>query len=259
MIRRMPITQLDHGTIKEDEDDVVVEYPLTLYLDGIEWVTLMCSPDSLKHLACGFLKSEGLIKRYEEIEALTIDEEKGHGWITLKESNPLVRKLHGKRTLTSGCAKGVTFSRALDAVTLMPCKSRFQVRFDSLTSLMADFNGASKVFKATGGVHSCAVCSATEILMLKEDIGRHNAVDKLIGEGLAHSVALDDKILLTSGRISSEILIKSARAGFPILASRSAPTDMAVREAEKLGITVVGFLRGQRCNVYSEPWRILHD
>ncbi len=257
MIRGMRIMQLDHGRTEEVEDDVVVEYPLTLYLEGVEWVTLMCSPDSLEHLACGFLKSEGMIKGYEDISGLTIDEEKGHGWITLKDSNPLAVQLHGKRTLTSGCAKGVTFSRALDAATLTRCESGFRVRFDTLASLMADFNGASKVFKATGGVHSCAVCSATEILMLKEDIGRHNAVDKLIGQALIHGVALEEKILLTSGRVSSEILIKSARAGFPIVASRSAPTDMALREAEKLGITVVGFLRGRRCNVYTEPWRIL--
>lgn len=258
MIKGIRIMQLDHGRTEEVEDDVVVEYPLTLYLDGTEWVTLMCSPDSLEHLAYGFLKSEGVIKGIEDIERVSIDAEKGHGWIILKNSNPLVIQLHGKRTLTSGCAKGVTFSKALDAVTLLPCQSSFRVRFDRLASLMVDFNGASKVFRATGGVHSCAVCSASEILMLKEDIGRHNAVDKLIGEALVHGVALDDKMLLTSGRISSEILIKSARAGFPIVASRSAPTDMALREAEKLGITVVGFLRGQRCNVYTETWRILY-
>lgn len=257
MIRHIPIMQLDQGRADEIDDEIVIEYPLTLYLNGSEWVTLMCSPNSLEHLAYGFLRSEGLINRYEDIVALTIDEEKGLGWITLKELNPLLVQLHGKRALTSGCAKGVTFYHALDTVSLMPCKSKMQVSFQTLASLMAGFNGASKVFKATGGVHSCAVCSGTELLMLKEDIGRHNAVDKLIGEALTTGIALDDKILLTSGRISSEILIKAARARFPVVVSRSAPTDMAVREAEKLGITLVGFLRGQRCNVYTEAWRIL--
>lgn len=259
MIRHIPILQLDHGRVDEITDEIVVEYPLTLYLNGSEWVTLMCSPDSLEHLVCGFLKSEGFISSYEDIGALSIDEEKGMGWITLKDLNPLLAQLHGKRALTSGCAKGVTFYHALDTVSLMSCKSKIQVDFETLASLMAGFNGASKVFKATGGVHSCAICSGTELLMLKEDIGRHNAVDKLIGEALMTGIALEDKLLLTSGRISSEILIKAARAGFPIVVSRSAPTDMAVREAEKLSITLVGFLRGQRCNVYTEAWRILND
>jgi len=257
MMRRIRITQLAPDRSEVMEDDVAVEYPLTLYLNGEEWITLLCSPDSLEYLICGFLKSEGLIRKKEEIDGLTVDREKGHGWITLNALNPLALQLHGKRTQTSGCAKGITFYQALDVITLIPNTSNMAVKFSDLTALMSVFNGASPVFKATGGVHSCAVCSSAELLLLQEDIGRHNALDKLVGEALMTGISLKDKILLTSGRISSEILLKAARAEFPFVVSRSAPTDLAVREAEKLGITLIGFLRGNRCNVYAGQQRIL--
>lgn len=259
VIRKIPIKQLAHDKETYLEDTVAVEYPLTLYLNGEEWITMLCSPDSLEYLICGFLKSEGLIKKHEDLTALTIDQEKGHAWITLDDMNPLMLQLHGKRTQTSGCAKGVTFYQALDTITLMPSTSDLKVRFADLSVLMASFNGSSPVFKATGGVHSCAICSTEEMILLQEDIGRHNALDKLIGEAMIKGLSLTDKILLTSGRVSSEILLKSARAGLSLVVSRSAPTDLAVREAEKLGMTLVGFLRGNRCNIYAGEQRIVMD
>ncbi len=259
MIRQIPIKRLAHDQEIYTEDSVAVEYPLTLYLNGEEWLTLMCSPDSLDYLVYGFLKSEGLIKSREDLTALTLDLEKGHGWITLKDLNPLSQQLHGKRAQTSGCAKGVTFYQALDTLTLKPADSDLQIRFSTLAGLMTDFNGASPVFKATGGVHSCAICSHEGILLLQEDIGRHNALDKLVGEALMTGLPLADKILLTSGRVSSEILLKSARVGLSVVVSRSAPTDLAVRQAQRLDITLVGFLRGSRCNIYAGENRIMMD
>lgn len=256
MIKRIPIKRLTHEQVDVLEDDVAVEYPLTLYLNGEECVTLLCSPEALEFLVCGFLRSEGLITSRNDISQLVLDSEKGHCWITLKDLNPLAFQLHGKRTQTSGCAKGITFYHALDRTTLTASGSDFRVRFDDLVALMARFNGASPVFKATGGVHSCALCTGKEILLIQEDIGRHNALDKLIGEALISGLDLRDKILLTSGRISSEILLKSARSGIPMVVSRSAPTDMAVRAAEKLEMTLVGFLRGRKCNVYAGGERI---
>lgn len=257
MIRQISVTRLTHDCREMIEDDVAAEYPLTLYLNGEEWITLLCSPDALEFLVYGFLKSEGLIRSVAEVGALTLDREKGQGWITLESLNPMALQLQGKRAQTSGCAKGITFYNALDALSLAANTSDLRVRFTDLAGLMAAFNGASPVFKATGGVHSCAVCSSDALLLLQEDIGRHNALDKLIGEAMTTGLSLKDKVLLTSGRISSEILLKAARAGLPIVVSRSAPTDLAVREAQKLGITLAGFLRGSRCNVYAWPERII--
>lgn len=256
MFRKIKITQFTHEKVTQIDDAVATEYPLTLHLNGEEWMTLLCSPDALDYLICGFLKSEGLIRNSREITALTIDQEKGQGWITVRDLNPLALQLHGRRAQTSGCAKGTTFYQALDAITLSPNTSTMTVGFNALAELMTGFNSASPVFKATGGVHSCAICSATEMLLLQEDIGRHNALDKLIGEAMMTGLSLEDKLLLTSGRISSEILLKSARAGLSVVVSRSAPTDLAIREAEKLGITLVGFLRGKRGNVYAGAERI---
>lgn len=257
MIKTIPIIQLTPEGAQSVQDEVAAEFPLTLYLEGEEWVTLLCSPDDLESLVYGFLRSEGIIGRRDDVSGLILDRDKGHGWITLKDANQLKLMLHGKRTQTSGCAKGITFYQALDTIGLSPNASALQVDFSVLTALMGVFNGASGVFKTTGGVHSCALCSGTELLMLKEDIGRHNALDKLIGEALIKDIPLGDKLLLTSGRISSEILLKSARAGLPMVVSRSAPTDLAVREAEKLGMTLIGFMRGRRCNVYAGSERIV--
>ena len=114
----------------------------------------------------------------------------------------------------------------------------------------------SKLFKSTGGAHAAALCDSDRLLVFKEDIGRHNAVDKAFGECLTNGIETEGKLLLTSGRISSEILLKSVKRGIAILASRSAPTSLAVQFAEKAGLTLVGFVRGKRMNVYSNAQRI---
>lgn len=253
MIRRISITQLAYDSVEITHDDVPIEYSLTLYLNGEEWVTLLCSPYSLEFLVCGFMKSEGLIKGREDMEELVIDSDRGQAWIRMKN----VSQIAGRRTYTSGFARGITSCNVMGAVELKPCSAELRVHFEDLTGMMDAFNVASPAFKATGGVHSCAICSSKEMLLFQEDIGRNNAIDKLIGEALIMGVPTEDKVLLTSCRISSEILMKAAHAGFPMIVSRAAPTDMAVREAEKLNITLLGFVRGTRGNVYAGKNRII--
>lgn len=256
MIRSVEIKRWESGDIENRIEPVAVEYPLTVYLNGHEWLTLLCSPDSLEALVYGFLASEGLIKRVEDVDSLAVDSEKGHCFVKSAALDSVLVALHGKRMQTSGCAKGTTFYNALDHVNLKKPEQDVRISIKELSALMHRFNGESSVFRETGGVHSCALCVENQILFFKEDIGRHNALDKLIGEMLLSKTPLGNQILLTSGRISSEILLKSARAGLSVIASRSAPTDMAVREAEKLGMTVIGFMRGTRCNVYSGAHRL---
>jgi FdhD protein len=122
---------------------------------------------------------------------------------------------------------------------------------------MKRFSRISSIFMRTGGVHSCAVCREGEVVISNDDIGRHNALDKVFGKCLLEEIRLDDKLILTSGRISSEILIKVARMGAPIIVSRCAPTDLALRLAEKVGITVIGFARAGRMNIYTHPERVI--
>jgi len=121
---------------------------------------------------------------------------------------------------------------------------------------MRDFNKRSELFLNTGGVHSVALGTDEGILLFHEDVGRHNAMDKTIGEASLKNIELFDKTVLTSGRVSSEMLIKAAKGQIPVIVSRSAPTDLAVELANNLGITIIGFARGQRMNIYSNPGRV---
>lgn len=256
MTKSLIILRLEDDKAFEMEDLVVEEYPLTLYLQGEEWLTLLCSPMDLEAMVYGFLKSEGMIQVAADVVSMTLDRDKGHAFIVLRDENPLSRALHGRRTQTSGCGKGITFYNVLDTINLRPISDDLVVSFEDLKRMMRTLNQSSELFKATGGVHSCALCNPTTIVDIKEDIGRHNALDKLIGQALLEGRDITESILMTSGRISSEILLKSARVGIPIIASHSAPTNLAVAEAQKLGITLIGFLRGNRCNVYCGESRI---
>jgi FdhD protein len=123
-------------------------------------------------------------------------------------------------------------------------------------ALAKEFQHRSQVFRATGGVHSAALCDAKDILIFSEDIGRHNAIDKIFGECILEDIPTDDRIVITSGRVSSEVLLKTTKRNIPIVISKSAPTDLAVDLAVDLGITLIGFARGRRMNVYADGWRV---
>ncbi|MDP2960581.1 MAG: formate dehydrogenase accessory sulfurtransferase FdhD, partial [candidate division Zixibacteria bacterium] len=123
--------------------------------------------------------------------------------------------------------------------------------------LMNEFEVKSSVFKSTGGTHSAALADKEKILLFKEDIGRHNAVDKILGESLIENIPWQDKLLISSGRVSSDILLKAGRAKINLIISRSAPTSLALELAQRLGITVIGFARGKRMNIYTYPMRVV--
>jgi FdhD protein len=133
------------------------------------------------------------------------------------------------------------------------------VSIRDILALVAEFQHRSEVYRATGGVHSAALCDTKSLLIFSEDIGRHNAIDKIFGQCLLEDIPTDDRIVITSGRISSEILLKVARRNVPIIVSKSAPTNLGVRLANDLGITLLGFVRGKRMNAYTHDWRIGQD
>ena len=169
------------------------------------------------------------------------------------------RKLYGSRTITSGCGRGPVFYNVKDSIdTRVIENDGFSIGYDSILQLMKRFDEKAEVFKKTGGVHSCALGIEGRIEVYHEDIGRHNAMDKVIGHAVKEGLDFGEAVALTSGRISSEMLVKSAKRGIPIIASRSAPTALAVQLAEKLNITLAGFVRGRRLNVYSGFHRIKH-
>ena len=179
--------------------------------------------------------------------------------ITTTGDIELPKEFFQKRTITSGCGKGAVFYNATDRLQCQPVTSELKVKPTIIRNLMREVNGKSELFKATGGVHTCALCTENEIVIFREDIGRHNAIDKILGECFLEGVRTDDKIMVTSGRLTSEMLIKVAKQEVPILVSRSAPTDLAIKLSKKLKVTLIGFVRGSRLTIYSSPERVVQN
>jgi len=239
------------------KDQIVREIPLTILVNDNELVTLQCSPDKLEYLAIGFLLSEGFIKKDTRIKHISLNK---RGWyikIDLEGNFLSVKNSLFKRMIGSGCAEVVTFYRDIDAQECAPLKTQVEYSHEDISNLMRKLQERSLTFKGTGGVHSCALCSQEGIEVFAEDIGRHHAVDKIFGECFIEGISTQDKAILTSGRVSSEILIKMAKRKVPLIASHSAPTDLAIGLAEKLNLTLIGFVRGHRMNIYTHNYRVV--
>lgn len=257
---KVSITKYEGDTREVIEDVIVREYPVTLILNNEELVTMLCTPEKFDYLAIGFLMSEGLIASKDEIRLVIVDDIRGVVRVEIKQDNPELKDAIFKRLITSGCGRGASFYNAADVRDRVKIETDLRLTPGQVTSIMKEFQHRSELFKRTGGVHSAALTDGNEILIFSEDIGRHNAIDKIFGECTMKEIPLDDKVVVTSGRISSEILLKVARRKIPILISKSAPTNQGVKLAEELGITVAGFVRGSRMSVYANDWRItVHD
>lgn len=254
-VERLPIQRVTKEGRQDNEDIVTIELPLTIILNNKELATLLCSPTDLKYLAIGFLASEGLIKDKAEIKKIIVDEKRGVARVEAVEDKEFAPDVF-KRLITSGCGGGVSFHGATDAQEQTRVESKTAISNVEVFTLMREFQHRSQVYRTTGGVHSAALCDTKGILVFNEDIGRHNAIDKIFGECILTDIPTDDRIIITSGRVSSEILLKVAKRNIPILVSKSAPTNMGVRLANGLGITLIGFVRGERMNVYASGWRV---
>ncbi len=239
------------------KDEVVCEVPLTILVNEEELVTLQCSPHNLEYLAVGFLLSEGILGKGTEIERMDLSEKGWYIRVGLRGDFPIDKYLSGRRIIGSGCSGAITFYRDIDAQECVPLEDETEYSCQKISSFMRQFQRKSLTFKNTGGVHSCALCSQEGIEIFAEDIGRHNAVDKIFGECFIKRISTQGKFILTSGRVSSEILIKAVKQKVPIVASHSAPTDLAVGLAEKLNLTLVGFVRGDRMNIYTNNTRVM--
>lgn len=245
-----------HGWAWE-EDEIVTEYPLTLFLDDQEFATLVCTPQDLEELVIGFLASEGAIGSYADIKQLSIDTAKGFAYVELHQQKLLSQQFYSKRRITSCCGKSrQSFYFFSDARTTRPVNSSANVTPAQCITLMNTLQSASSVHRTTGGVHNAALCTPDGLLLTYSDIGRHNALDKIYGYCLKEKLETNDKILVFSGRISSEVLLKAAKIGTGILVSKSAPTELALDLADELGITAIGFVRGSRLNIYTHPKRV---
>jgi FdhD protein len=256
---RMKIFKWSESGLVEQERPVIREVPLTIYLNDHEIVTLLCLGDHLKSLAIGFLKSEGLITRLEDLKSVSVDESDRLVRVEVAEDTSLVEKLYSRRTVTSGCGKGTTFYNALDALIMDKINSSLTIRTDQVFNLMRRLGEDSELYKITGGTHNSALATVDDLILFRTDIGRHNAVDKIYGESFLENIFLQDKVLVTTGRMTSEILIKTARMGIPVLISRSTATSLAVSLAEQVGVTLIGYVRGNNQIVYTGRERVVFD
>jgi FdhD protein len=241
----------------EQEDDIAVEFPLTIILDGTEFATMVCTPSDLNELVVGFLASEGIIRVFADIKSMHIDEEKGFAYVELVNQHIIQKDYHSKRFIGSCCGKGRQFYFYNDMKTAKTIMTKLTVTTEQCLQLMKQMQESSSHFQQTGGVHNSALCTRDGIVVSRTDIGRHNALDKLFGHCIMNRIPLRDKLIVFSGRISSEVLLKAAKIGVGIVLSKSAPTDLALDLADELGITAVGFIRGKGFNVYTHQERII--
>jgi len=258
-IEKVSILKLTEESRNNIDDVVVREYPLTIILNNEELVTLLCSPKDLDYLAVGFLFSEGLLENKDEIRKITVYDQNGTVRVETNVDRVLDNDRIFNRLITSGCGRGTSFLSAADIQDMAKVESKISVSVRQVLSLVKDFQYQSQVYRTTGGVHGAALCDTQNILVFSEDIGRHNAIDKIFGECVLKEIPTDDRLVITSGRISSEILLKVARRNIPVIISKSAPTDLGVKLASDLGITLLGFVRGKRINAYANDWRISDD
>lgn len=256
-VKNLRLVRVTEEGQEEVSDIVVKESPLTIVLNGTELVTLLCTPTKLKELAVGFLYSEGLLKGKNDIKRITVDRRRGVAWIESRGDRKITGEFLSRRYITTGCGKGTSFMGAEGSRSIPKVKSEFEVPAKAVLSLMGEFQNRSDVHRLTGGVHNAALCDRDGIVLFSEDIGRHSAIDKIIGECLLKDIDMEESLIITSGRISSEVLLKIAMAGVPTIASKSAPTDLAIRLAKQSGVTLIGFVRGKRMNVYTNGWRVL--
>lgn len=231
----------------------VREVPVALTVNGVALATLIASPDDLHFLVAGFLRMQGLIRSAGDLLTLSVCHEFGSASVRIRGEVPE----HITPILTSGCGAGISFHvpGAAGSPVQAPSAGPF-LSPDSLFSAMDALARASEAYRGSGGIHSAGVWDGTRLLLFAEDIGRHNTIDRLAGQALLAGTDLSGGVLVASGRVSSEMAAKAGSLGISVIASRTSPTDLAVRICRELGITLVGYVRGRRFNVYTHPVRI---
>jgi FdhD protein len=261
MMHQVDITKIDLSTGKAQkiEDYVAEENPLQLFVNNTFWATILCTPTNLKELAVGHLLSEGIVKSTEEIEEVTLKEKENTCIVKLKPSIKVedrinISRLH-TRVIPSACGSGSPYQykgKTPKVDSNLPVKA--QVVFDSVNQL----NFKAQGFRETGGVHVAAIYKGDGLLVaLAEDVGRHNAVDKVIGLAALGKVDFAGCFLALSGRISGDVAFKAAKVGLPIVASLAAALSSGIATAKESNVTLAGFVRGKRLNVYTAPERII--
>lgn len=243
------------GDEAEDKDAArtPVERAATIFLNSDELVTVQSSMEHLDELAVGFLVSEGILQERDDLESVRVDEERGEIRVRTKKSKSAAAKAMGKRFITSGCGKGFSFVSLGDAMGIASLPPDFKVERSTVSGLMKEFLKASQ----RPGMHSSAAVKDGEVILLRQDIGRHNTVDMILGKLWLDNMVERDIMLFTTGRISYEMVVKAAKARIPVLVSRTAATDLALKLASRVGIELIGYVRAGNMQVYTDGSRLI--
>ena len=261
MVQQIEINKIDLASGKAQKmlDYVAEEVPFHLFINMNYWATIQCTPTNLKELAVGHLLSEGILKSTSEIDEVVLRESKGSGYVRLKSevnTGDRVRlsKLH-QRVITSACGSGSPYQymgKTPQVESDLTVKA--QIIFDCVNQL----NFKAEGFRQTGGLHVAAIYRADgSLVALAEDVGRHNAVDKAIGMAALAAVDFEECFLALSGRMSGDVAFKAAKVGLPIVASLAAALSSGIDMAKTSNLTLAGFVRGKRMNIYTKPDRII--
>ncbi|MDN4492599.1 formate dehydrogenase accessory sulfurtransferase FdhD [Ureibacillus aquaedulcis] len=252
------ILRIENNQVIEVEDVVVTEYAVTVKINQQEFVTMVCTPEYVEDMVLGYLASERIIRSFEDIDEIWYQKKEGFVHIKTKQINPIYQQIQNKRHITSCCGmsrQGFVFAN--DALVSKKMEGvHVRITPQDCFRLMGAMQDRAVTFQKTGGVHNAALCDVNGIVLSRMDIGRHNALDKIYGYCLRNNISIRDKIIVFSGRISSEILLKVSKIGCEIVLSKSAPTELALQLAEQLGITTVGFIRKNTLNIYTHKERI---
>jgi FdhD protein len=263
--RPVSVVRFQSGAARPAEDFVAHEEPLEIRLNGVGIAVVMRTPGHDEELALGFLLTERVIRSASEVLALrhctTVSEPEAEGnvlQIVLADDVAVpLERLRRNTYASSSCGLCGKATIAAALLELAPVKSELRTDFASLCAMPVALRAAQPAFELTGGLHAAALFTANgELVLAREDVGRHNAVDKVLGAAARLGIAASQHVLFVSGRVSLEIVQKAAAIAVPVVAAVSAPTSLAVRYAEALGVTLVGFVRGQRLNVYAHPARL---
>jgi len=250
------VTVVSGDEVTSEKKDIVSEVPYTIVVNDCEIATLLCTPSLLKELTYGFLYTNGMIQNEGDILSFTCDKARWTGYVQLDGMPD--QDLLNKRVYTSGCGRGVVYSSVVEITARSPLKSDFKIKKDYVKKAIKWLLQSSELYNRTHGVHTVAMgidCKIPD--MSVDDIGRHNAVDKVIGNGLLNKTNFTTCIILSTGRVSSEILHKVKRAGIPIIVARGVPTHQAILRAREMNLTLIGSARSSGFVIYSQPGRII--